>query len=157
MPKTAPLINARGEGIAASRMFGEAFRKRRCLVPADGFYEWRQGEGGKQPFYFRMKDGRLFAFAGLWEQWQKAPGQVVESCAILTTEANELARPIHDRMPVIIAPSDFERWLDPRVRNVELIQPLLRPYPPDEMTAYPVSTWVNDPRHQGPSCAAPVA
>ena len=150
------LINARAETAAEKPSFGSAFRSRRCLVPADGFFEWQKCNGRKQPFYFRLKDGAPFAFAGLWEQWRKAPEEVVESCTLLTTDANAVVRPFHDRMPVILDRRDYDAWLDPAVRAPEEVQPLLRPFPEAGMTAYTVSPWVNDPKHQGPQCVAPV-
>src|SRR5262249_33099246 len=107
------MINARAETAATKPSFRSAFRSRRCLIASDGYFEWQKQDGKKQPFYFRMKDGRLFAFAGLWERWQGPEGEPVESCTILTTEANALARPVHDRMPVIVDPADFGQWLDP--------------------------------------------
>jgi putative SOS response-associated peptidase YedK len=144
----AKLINARAETVGEKPAFREAFRKRRCVIPADGFYEWQKTEQGKQPFFFRMIDERPFGFAGLWERWE-GEGRVVNSCAILTTEANEVLRPVHDRMPVILHPGDYELWLDEDVRKRELLSDLLRPYPASEMTAYPVSTLVNSARSQG--------
>jgi putative SOS response-associated peptidase YedK len=150
------LINARAETAAEKPSFRAAFRHRRCLIPADGFYEWQKLNGKNQPHYFRMRDGRPFAFAGLWEHW---PGehQPLETCTILTTGANDLVRPVHDRMPVILGPEDFERWLDPAVREPELLQPLLRPFPAEAMTAYPVSMVVNNPRNETPKCVEPAA
>ena len=146
------LINARSETVTEKPSFRAAFRQRRCLVLADGFYEWQRQERKKQPFYFRLQDGQPFAFAGLWERW-KAPddGEAVESCTILTTEANELLRPIHDRMPVILDPKDYELWLDP-VQKPEPLQQLLRPYRSEAMTTYPVSTQVNNPSNNSPEC-----
>jgi putative SOS response-associated peptidase YedK len=118
-------------------------------------FEWQRRDGAKQPYYIRLKDGRPFAIAGLWDRWHSPEGEVVESCTILTTEANAVVRPIHDRMPVIVDPADYERWLDPKVQKPELVQPLLRPYREDDQTAYPV-TWVNSPKNNGPKCAEPL-
>jgi putative SOS response-associated peptidase YedK len=151
------LINARAETAADKPSFRVAFRQRRCLVPANGFYEWVGRAGKKQPIHFRLREGRPFAFAGLWERWQDPGGEVVESCAILTTEANELVRPVHDRMPVIMDPDAFEPWLDPAVRDPAALGLFLRPYPADAMTASPVGAWVNNPRNEGPACLAPLA
>ena len=109
------LINARAETVAEKPSFRSAFRHRRCLVIADGFYEWRRQDGKKQPFYFRMKNQQPFAFAGLWEHWQDPKGEAIDSCTILTTEANELLQQIHERMPVILNPKDYDLWLDPTV------------------------------------------
>jgi putative SOS response-associated peptidase YedK len=151
----ARLINARAETVAEKPAFRSAFRQRRCLVLADGFYEWQQQEEKKQkqPFYFHLREKQPFAFAGLWEHWQDdAAGEEIESCTLLTTEANELMEPIHNRMPVILDPKDYDLWLDPKVKNSELLQPLLRPYATEEMTAYRVSTAVNKPIHDTAEC-----
>jgi len=150
----AKLINARAETVADKPAFRSAFRKRRCLVVADGFYEWQPHENKKQkqPFYFKMKDEQLFAFAGLWEHWQDANGEEIESCSLLTTEANELMEPIHNRMPVIIEPKNYDLWLDPEVKNPELLQPLLHPYPTEQMTTHPVSTLVNKASNDTAEC-----
>jgi putative SOS response-associated peptidase YedK len=125
-------------------------------VVTDGFFEWQKRDGAKQPYYIRLKDGRPFAFAGLWDRWHSPEGEVVESCTILTTAANAVVRPIHDRMPVIVDPADYGSWLDPTVQKPELVQSLLRPYRAEEMTAYPVSTQVNSPRNNGPKCVNPL-
>jgi putative SOS response-associated peptidase YedK len=148
------LINARAETVAEKPAFRSAFRKRRCLVVADGFYEWQQQENKKQkqPFYFRLSDGEPFAFAGLWEHWQDTTGEEIESCTLLTTEANDLMHPIHNRMPVILEPKNYDLWLDSEATKPELLQPLLHPYPPEEMTAYPVSTAVNKPANDNAEC-----
>lgn len=145
------LINARSETVTEKPSFRAAFRQRRCLVLADGFYEWQRQERKKQPFYFRLQDGQPFAFAGLWERWKAPNGEAIESCTILTTEANELLRPIHDRMPVILDPNDYKLWLDP-VQKPEPLQQLLRPYRSEAMTTYPVSTQVNNPNNNSPEC-----
>src|SRR3990167_222055 len=153
------MINARAETVAEKPAFREAFARSRCLVPADGYYEWqREGRMGqrKQPFYIRLRDGRPFAFAGLWERWAGPDGTIVESCAILTTEPNESLKDIHDRMPVILAQADYDQWLDPAVRQAQLLQPLLRPYPPEDMTACAVSLRVNDPGHDDAGCIEPL-
>ncbi|HEY9670414.1 MAG TPA: SOS response-associated peptidase [Waterburya sp.] len=149
----ARLINARAETVAEKPAFKSAFQRRRCLVVADGFYEWQAQENQKhkQPFYFRLKDGRPFAFAGLWEHWEDANKEAIESCTFITTEANELMQPIHNRMPVIVAPQDYDLWLDPEVKTPELLQ-LLRPYSSDEMMAYPVSQAVNKPSNDSAQC-----
>ena len=141
----ARMINARAETVAEKPSFRAAFKQRRCLILADGFYEWQQQEKKKQPFYFRMNDEHPFAFAGLWEHWKSGDGEVINSCTILTTEPNDLMRPVHNRMPVIIDPKDYDLWLDTEVKTPELLQPLLHPYSAEEMTAYPVSTKVNKP------------
>ena len=126
------------------------FKKRRCIIPADGFYEWQRTRSKKQPYFFRMREeDRPFGFAGIWERWKDEDGGVVESCSILTTEANELLHPVHDRMPVILHPEDYQLWLDEDVRKQELRRELLRPFPSGEMVSYPVSTLINSPRNQG--------
>jgi putative SOS response-associated peptidase YedK len=145
----ARFINARSETVEEKPAFREAFKRRRCLIPADGFYEWQRTEGAKQPFFFQLKDERPFGFAGLWERWQGEGGQAIESCTILTTEANEVLRPVHDRMPVILHPDDYELWLDEDVRKRDLLKDLLRPYPASEMMSHPVSARINSPRNQG--------
>ncbi len=147
----ARLINARAETVSEKPSFRAAFRHRRCLVVADGFYEWQRLERKKQPFYFRLQDGQPFGFAGLWERWEAADGEVIESCTILTTAANELVRPIHDRMPVILDRKDYDLWLDPMVQ-VEPLQQLLRPYQSEAMTSYPVSPQVNKAENNSPEC-----
>ena len=144
------LINARSETVTEKPSFREAFRLRRCLIPADGFYEWQRRGGRKQPYYFQLKDGGPFAFAGLWERWQGAGGRPVETCTILTTEANELLRTVHDRMPVILHPEEYPLWLGADARERGLLRDMLRPYPAEEMVGYPVSTQVNSPQSQGP-------
>ena len=153
------MIIARAETVAEKPAFRGPLARSRCLVPADGYYEWQREDRlgrRKQPFYIRLRDGRLFAFAGLWERWAGPDGKIVESCALLTTEPNESLKDIHDRMPVILAQADYDQWLDPAVRQAELLRPLFRPYPPDDMTAYPVSLSVNDPGHDDAGCIEPV-
>jgi putative SOS response-associated peptidase YedK len=145
----ARLINARSETVQEKPAFREAFKKRRCIIPADGFYEWQRTDGKKQPFFFRMRDESPFGFAGLWERWEGEGGQVINSCAILTTEANEVLRPVHDRMPVILQSDDYELWLDEDMRKLDLVKEMLRPYPAKEMVGYSVSTLINSPRNQG--------
>ena len=152
------IINARSETVATKPSFRNGFKRRRCLIPADGFYEWKAiGEKTKQPFYIRMADEEPFGFAGLWEHWQDANGNELETCAIITTAANELMATIHDRMPVIIDPTDYDRWLDHHDEDTVRVVDLLRPYPADAMIATPVSTYVNKPQNEGPRCVAPIA
>jgi putative SOS response-associated peptidase YedK len=143
-------INARAETAAAKPAFRSAFRQRRCLVPADAFFEWKSGGGAKQPFLFRRRDGAPFAFAGLWERWQGGGGEALETCCILTVSANEVVAPVHDRMPVILRPEDFGPWLEGGPPS------LLSPYPAELMVGYPVSPLVNSPRNDGPECLRPV-
>ena len=150
------MINARAESASAKPAFRSAFRRRRCLVPADGFYEWQKAGTRKQPYYVRMADGKPFALAGLWERWE-GPGAAVASCTILTTDPNALLAPVHDRMPVIVAPADYDRWLDPERQDPAEVMPLVRPYPPDAMVAFPVRTLVNSPAADDPRCIEPAA
>jgi putative SOS response-associated peptidase YedK len=145
----ARLINARSETVREKPAFRQAFKQRRCIIPADGFYEWQRTDGRKQPFFFQMKDESPFGFAGLWEQWKGEEGKVINSCTILTTAANEVLRPVHDRMPVILHSDDYSLWLDHDTRKLEMVEDLLRPYPSREMASYPVSTLINSPRSQG--------
>jgi putative SOS response-associated peptidase YedK len=145
-------INAKAETVAERPSFRSAFKKRRCLVIADGFYEWQRHGGRKQPMWIGRTDRRPFAFAGLWEHWQPSAGDPIESCTIITTEPNDLMAPIHNRMPVILDRTAYDQWLDPTFQQTELLKPLLRPYPSEELTAYLVSILVNNPRHDVPQC-----
>jgi putative SOS response-associated peptidase YedK len=149
-------INAKSETVAELPTFRVAFRQRRCLIPADGFYEWKQEGGLKQPVYIHMKDGEPFAFAGLWERWVGEEDEFIESCTILTTEPNELLEPIHNRMPVILDPKDYDLWLDPDMQEVTRLKPLLHPYPPDQMTYFLVNLRVNNPRNDDTLCVEPL-
>jgi putative SOS response-associated peptidase YedK len=153
----ARLINARSETVQEKPSFRDAFKKRRCVIPADGFYEWQRTGGKKQPFFFRMRDERPFGFAGLWERWEGEGGEVLDSCTILTTEANEVLLPVHDRMPVILHPDDYPLWLEADERERKLLGELLRPYPAEEMIGYAVSPSINNPRNQGASLIESVA
>ncbi len=150
------MINARSETAAEKPAFRTAFRQRRCLVVADGFYEWQKTNGTKQPFYIRLRDARPFAFAGLWEHWKGPDDRVIESCTLLTTQPNDLLRQVHNRMPVILKPKDYDLWLDPQIQKAELLQPLLLPYPPEEMDAYAVSRYVNSPDNDTAKCIEPL-
>ena len=152
------LINARAETAAEKPAFRSAFKTRRCLVPADGFYEWQKRKGDqKQPYFVSNADGSPFAFAGLWESWTAPEGEIIESCTILTTDANDLTRPIHDRMPVILKSKDYNLWLDPEVKDPKLLKPLLQPYPSERMKAEPVSPKVNKARYDAPDCVEVVS
>jgi putative SOS response-associated peptidase YedK len=144
------LINARAETAPEKPSFRSAFKHRRCLLPAAGFFEWTGKAGKKQPYFIISTDSKPLVFAGLWERWEKGP-EPVESCTILTTEANEFMRSLHTRMPVILAPGDFDRWLHNGDRE------LLRPCPPDALKAYSVSTLVNNVRNNSPNCLLPLA
>jgi putative SOS response-associated peptidase YedK len=148
-----PLINARAETVADKTAFRDSFKHRRCLIPADGFYEWKPDGPAKQPFLVRMSDSAPFAFAGLWDRWQPAGQPALDSCTILTTAPNELLQPIHDRMPVILTPGDFGLWLDPAFAESDALKVLLRPYPADLMSAHPVGRHVSNARFDGPECA----
>jgi len=150
----ARLINARAETAESKPSFRDSFRSRRCLVPADGFYEWQKTPHGKQPYYLRRNDGRVLAFAGLWDRWRDPERGPVDTFTILTTEPNDLVRPVHARMPVILPEQAYDRWLNPRAGARDL-RALLVPYRADEMDAYPVSTYVNSPRNEGPECVQP--
>ena len=151
------MINARAETVAEKPSFRSAFKRRRCLIVADGFYEWQKaGDGAKQPYHFRMKDSSSFAFAGLWETWD-AYGEQIRSCTIVTTDANDLMREIHHRMPVILPAENYAAWLDPGFGGKEALLDLLRPYPSEEMEAYPVSRRVNRPANNEPSVVEPAA
>lgn len=150
IPKTAPLINARCETVASKPSFRNAYKKRRCLIPADGFYEWQKKDNAKQPFYIKLKNQDLFTFAGLWERWETAD-KVIESCTILTCEANEDMKSIHMRMPVIIDPGHYQSWF----KN-ENPADLLVPYPNGRLQIHPVSTYVNNPKNNDAECIAPV-
>ena len=150
------MINARSETAPGKPSFRRAFRERRCLIPADGFYEWQRTNGAKQPYYIHMEDGRPFAFAGLWESWSKGGEGEVRTCTILTTGANALVGEVHDRMPVILAHDAYDVWLDPASERDELTG-LLAPYPEDKMEAYPVSRFVNSPSNNDPRCIEPAA
>jgi putative SOS response-associated peptidase YedK len=150
------LANARAGTVAEKPAFRSAFKRRRCLVVADGFYEWGKGDGGKVPYYFQLKDEGPFAFPGLWERWEKGE-EPVESCTLITTEANGVVGQVHDRMPVMIMPQDYSPWLDPQDQGTDRVKKLLRPLPDDWMVSYPVSKLVNNPRNQGPQCIARIA
>ena len=150
------MINARAETAPEKPAFRAAIRRRRCLVPADGFYEWKHTGGRKQPFYVRMRDGGIFAFAGIWEIWKGEGGDPIESCALLTTGPNELLEPIHDRMPVIIPPGGYDLWLSPTVHDPSALTPFFAPYPAGGMTAYPVRTLVNNPKMDEPALIEPL-
>ena len=151
----ARMINARAETVAEKPAYKAALRRRRCLVPADGFYEWRKDRNRKQPYFISLHDDRLFAFAGLWESWEGADHSYIESCTLLTTEPNELIRPIHDRMPVILSRNAYDLWLDPAVQDAARLTPLLCPCPAEGMQARAVGTLVNSPRNDSPACISP--
>ncbi len=146
------LINARAETLAEKPSFKNAFRSHRCIIPASGFYEWqKKGTGAKQPYYFHLKGKEVFGFAGLYEQWlDRETGEQIQTCAIITTEANRVLEPVHDRMPVILKPKDYEQWLDEKENDTDKLQKLLAPYPSAEMESYQVSKSVNSPSNNSP-------
>jgi putative SOS response-associated peptidase YedK len=152
------LINARSETLAEKPSFRSAFRRRRCLVLANGFFEWKTtpGEKTKTPMFIHLKTGECFAFAGLWEIWSPPDGSEIRSCTILTTQPNELMQPIHNRMPVILPTTAFKDWLDPEERAPESLSKWLLPYPAEQMEAYPVSRMVNSPQNDVPECILPL-
>jgi putative SOS response-associated peptidase YedK len=149
-------INARAETVFDSPMFRNAVRRRRCLVPADGFYEWQVRAGRKQPFHIGMADGGVFAFGGIWEYWAREGEEPRVTCAILVTRANELMAAIHDRVPVIIAPEDYAAWLDPQTGERSALAQLFEPYPAELMRATAVGTRVNNVKNDGPDLVAPL-
>jgi len=153
----ARLINARAETVAEKPSFRDAYRRRRCLIPANGFYEWQKRPGGlKQPYWITLRHQQPFAFAGLWERWEKASdGKPVHSCTIITTEASELLRPIHGRMPVILNAANHDAWLDTDGHDGAQAAALLRPYPSEAMAAWPVGTYVNNVTNDDPKCMNP--
>lgn len=150
------MINARSESVEDKPAFRAAFKRRRCIVPASGFYEWQAGPHGKTPLFIYPTDGGLFAFAGLWEVWHDPSGSEVRTFTILTTGANEFMRGIHERMPVILHREDFEQWLDPDEVPPAVLRDLLRPYEPDRMRAHEVSKLVNRPTVDTPDLILPV-
>ena len=145
-----PLINARAETVAERPSFRSAFRRRRCLVIADGYYEWQRAGSGRTPYRIAMESGEPFAFAGLWETWQDPEGELLKSCAIITTAATDALSPIHDRMPVILPREHEELWLDHSVEDVGMLSDILAPYQDDALEAYRVPTLVNSVRNNGP-------
>ena len=151
----ARLINARGETVAEQASFRAAFKRRRCLIPATGFYEWQRVGSGKQPIYIHSANGRPFGLAGLWETWHDAEGGEIDTCTIITTTPNALMEPIHNRMPVILDPADYSMWLEPGERPNDSLH-LIRPYPAAKMNTYPVSPFVNSPRNESAQCIQPV-
>jgi putative SOS response-associated peptidase YedK len=148
-------INARAETVDEKPAFREAFRRRRCLVPMAGFYEWKKTPVGKVPHFICPLNGELFNVAGLYERWRPKDGEPIETFTIVTTEANELIAKLHDRMPVILSDQDQKAWLDPANEDADALKALLKPYPPDEIRAYPVSTRVSNAKNEGPELIEP--
>ena len=151
------MINARADRVTESSAFKRPLKSQRCLVVADGFYEWRKLDGKKVPMYIHLKSNEPFGFAGLYDTWRASDGEPVTSCTIITTDANELVAPIHERMPVIIPKRQYQSWLDPELQDVVKLVSLLSPLPARQMQAYEVSRLVNAPANNAPECIAPVA
>lgn len=147
-------INARADTVDTKPTYRVPFKHHRCLIPADGFYEWKEEGGIKRPHHIGMKDGRPFAMAGLWDVWKGPEGDVL-SCSIIVTEANPFMQQLHDRMPVILQPTDYEQWLDPDNQDTARLKQLLIPATGDTLTEWPVSRMLNNPRNEGPQCAEP--
>ena len=151
------LINARAETLAEKPAFRGSLKYKRCLILADGFYEWKSADGkkSKTPFFIHMKDRKPFAFAGLWDSWNSPEGSQLKTCTIITTEPNELMSLLHNRMPVILHPRDYDKWLDPSPQTPDQLTPLLKPFPADMMDAYPVTPLVNKPANDTPELVVP--
>ena len=151
----AGMINARSETASTKPAFRDPLKFRRCLIPADGFYEWARKGASKQPFCFEVRDGELFAFAGLWDGWKDPSGHWVKTCSILTTTPNAVASSVHDRMPVILDPGSYDLWLDPGMQDIAAISELLEPYDACFMHSYPVSTRINHVANDDAECSRP--
>jgi putative SOS response-associated peptidase YedK len=149
----ARAINARSETVAEKPAFRSAFKRRRCLVPASGFYEWSGPKGARTAHLFALRDGQPFTFAGIWETWQPQQGDALETFSILTCAPNDLVSKVHDRMPVILPAAQRDAWLDPQVDDTSRLLEMLVPFEAELMETFPVGTYVNDARHQGPECA----
>jgi putative SOS response-associated peptidase YedK len=147
-------INARIESVAEKPTYRTPFKRQRCLIPADGFYEWKVVNGHKIPHHIRMRDSRIFAFAGLWDRWE-GDHETLDSCSIIVMPSNEVMKPIHERMPAIIAPAHYDLWLDSRVTDKQEIMQYLSSAPSSQLIAYPISTWVNSPKHNDERCIQP--
>jgi len=152
----AKMINARSETATTLPAFRDAMKSRRCLIPADGFYEWQKKGKTKQPYCFEVGDGSLFAFAGIWDRWRNPGGDIVHTCSILTTTPNAVTSAVHDRMPVILDPDAYDLWLDPGMRNVSAVSDLLKPCDARLMRCYPVSTRINHVANDDEECSRPV-
>jgi putative SOS response-associated peptidase YedK len=152
----ARMINTRSETASIKPGFRDALKLRRCLIPADGFYEWKKTGTTRQPYCFEINEGELFAFAGIWDAWSNPDGKVMETCSILTTTPNAITAAVHDRMPVILDRNDYDLWLDPGMKNVKAVSELLKPYEARGMRGYPVSTRVNAVVNDDEACSAPV-
>ena len=150
----AKMINARSETASTKPAFRDALKLRRCVIPADGFYEWKRDGKTKQPFCFEVNQGQLFAFAGLWDRWKDPSGNWIKTCSILTTAPNAVTESVHDRMPVILNPDNYDLWLDPGMRNVTALSELLKPCDARLMRCYPVSTRINHVANDDEECSA---
>jgi putative SOS response-associated peptidase YedK len=149
------LINARSETAAAKPAFRDPLTGRRCLIPADGYYEWQRNGKTSQPYCFEVNNGELFAFAGIWDRWKDPSGQWIKSCSILTTTPNAVTSTVHDRMPVILDQADYDLWLDPGMTNIHVISETLKPYDARRMRCYPISSRINHVANDDEECAAP--
>lgn len=155
--KKAVSINARAETLTEKPSFKNPYKRKRCLIPVNGFFEWKKEGKNKIPYWIHSTEGDFFALAGLWEQWHnKDTGEIITSSAIITTEPNEIMKPIHDRMPVILKEDDWKLWLDKEVKEVEVLNPLLKPFDSKFMEAYKVSTYVNSPIHDDIKAITPI-
>jgi putative SOS response-associated peptidase YedK len=152
----ARMINARSETAATKPAFRDALKSRRCLIPADAFYEWMRTGKTKQPYCFEVGEGELFAFAGLWDRWKDPSGSWVKTCSILTTTPNSITAPVHDRMPVILDPDSYDLWLDPGMKDVSAASDLLKPFDARQMRCFPVSNRINSAVNDDPECCQPV-
>lgn len=151
------MINARAETLTEKASFRQALTRRRCIIPADGFYEWKKSAKASQPLMIRRRDNELFGFAGLWEQWRSPEGEPLHTCTIITVDPNELIAPIHSRMAAILKPEHEKIWLDPEVKDSARLLSLLAPYPQDQLEAFEVSRRVNAPTIDDPQCIEPMA
>jgi putative SOS response-associated peptidase YedK len=151
------MINARSESAAEKPSFRSAFKRRRCIIPSDGFYEWRQSGGEKTPMFIHLEGQKVFGIAGLWEVWHSPDGGEIRTCSILTTEANDFMQSIHNRMPVILPKEDYALWLSPNEEPAPVLQALMKPYEGNDLTAYAVSKMVNKPSVDAPELIQPVA
>jgi putative SOS response-associated peptidase YedK len=149
----AKMINARSETASTKPAFRDALKSRRCLIPADGFYEWMRTGKAKQPYCFEVGEGDLFAFAGIWDRWKDASGNWVKTCSILTTTPNAVTSPVHDRMPVILDSGSYDLWLDPGMRDVSVASELLKPYDARQMRCYPISNRINHVANDDEECS----
>lgn len=155
-PTGYTMINAKAETIAEKPSYRDSFKHKRCIIPADGFYEWEQTDEGKQPYRFTLKGDALFGFAGIWDTWTDPEGRSRNTLAIITTEGNALTKKLHDRMPVILKRKDETAWLDPTLTEPDKLTPLLASYPAKEMVMYPVSSKMNSWRHDTADCIRPI-